>query len=331
MVHGPHDARVDELPPPVPRADEVVVEVERAGLCGTDVEFFTGEMAYLHTGHAAYPMRLGHEWAGKVSSLGSEVDPSWAGRRVTGDTMLGCQRCRRCRHGYQHVCDYRTELGVRGGRPGALAEFLAVPVWSIHPLPDQVDATCGALVEPGANALRAVEAAALRPGERLLVLGPGAIGLLCALHARAQGVDVVMVGVNESTVFFARDLGIDAYDVRDMPGGLFDAVIDATNDRSAPARAVELVEPGRRVVYIGLAPKDSVVDTRSIALKDVTAVGILGGSQGLSRTIAAYADGSVDPSPLVAATVSLEEVASVLAGDCHIPGPGPKVLVDPSR
>jgi threonine dehydrogenase-like Zn-dependent dehydrogenase len=97
-----------------------------------------------------------------------------------------------------------------------------------------------------------------------------------------------------------------------------------------PALAVELVEPGRRVVYIGLSGTPSTIDTREIALKDVTAVGILGASAGLEGAITAYANKAVDPRPLVAATVSLDQIVDVLAGTRPPDaGRGPKILVDP--
>ena len=107
---------------------EAVIDVARVGLCGTDVELFSGQMAYLQTGEAAYPLRIGHEWSGRVHSVGPGVDEAWIGRRVTGDTMLGCGRCRRCAAGRQHLCDDRFEVGIRRGWPGALAEQLGVPV-----------------------------------------------------------------------------------------------------------------------------------------------------------------------------------------------------------
>src|SRR3954469_18415022 len=152
VLTAPGECAVQDVPRPVPAAGEAVVDVERVGVCGTDVEFFTGEMAYLHTGHARFPMRLGHEWAGTDSAGGTAGDAGWIGRRVMGDTMLGDGVCRRCRRGHQHVCEHRQEVGVRGGRPGALAEQLAVPVTSLHALPEAVDPVLGALVEPGGNA-----------------------------------------------------------------------------------------------------------------------------------------------------------------------------------
>lgn len=151
VLTAPGEFAVRSVPAPVAAPGEVVVDVERVGVCGTDLEFFTGAMTYLHQGHAAYPMRLGHEWAGRVRTVGAGVDPVWIGRRVMGDTMLGCGTCRRCRRGGQHVCEQREEVGIRGGRAGALAERLAVPVGSLRILPDSVDPVLGALVEPGAT------------------------------------------------------------------------------------------------------------------------------------------------------------------------------------
>ena len=334
VVTGPREAGVHEVPDPEPGPGEVVVDVARVGVCGTDVEFWTGEMAYLASGHARYPVRLGHEWCGVVSAVGSGVDEGWLGRRTTGDTMLGCGACRRCRSGRQHVCADRTEVGIRGGRAGALAERLAVPATSLHALPDAVDDTAGALVEPGANALRCVRAAAVPPGGTLLVVGPGTIGLLVALLARADGVDVRLLGDREPSVGFARWLGFRwprrSTSWTRVGRAPFDAVVDASTGAGVPAWAAGRVEPGGRVVHVGLSSTPSLVDTRALVLADVTAVGVLSGSPGLAGTVERYASGAVDPRPLVAAVVGLDEVADVLAG--HRPagaGPGPKVHVDP--
>jgi len=116
-------------------------------------------------------------------------------------------------------------------------------------------------------------------------------------------------------------------DRSDLP---FDAVVDATNAVHLPALAQESVEPGGRLVYIGLAGEPSRIDTRALVLKDVTAVGILSASPGLGATIKAYAEKTVDPRPLVAATVALDAIGPVLAGE-RPPGAGrgPKIHVDP--
>lgn len=332
VLAAPREGSVQEAAAPVAAPGEVVVDVERVGLCGTDVEFFTGEMAYLHTGHAAYPLRLGHEWAGTVATVGDGVNVAWVGQRVMGDTMLGDGTCRRCRRGHQHVCENRTEVGIRGGRPGALAEQLAVPVTSLHVLPAPVDAALGALVEPGGNSWRAAQAAAVGEGDRALVLGPGTIGLLTAMFLRAAGCEVHVMGVSQESLAFTRSLGFEhTWTEQTLPDLAFDAVVDASYAPHLPALALDRVEPAGRLVYIGLAGTPSLVDTRTLALKDVTAVGVLSASPGLDDAITAYASGAVDPRPLVAATVGLDQVGAVLAGRRPAgAGPGPKIHVDPT-
>ncbi len=310
----------------------MVIDVERVGVCGTDVEFFTGEMAYLHQGFAEFPMRIGHEWCGTVSAVGEGVDPSWVGRRTTGDTMLGCGHCRRCRTGLQHVCADRFEIGIKGGFPGALAEQLAVPVSALHPLPDSVDVVAGAMVEPGGNALRSVWGA--QPGRRRPGAGARSRHHRSAVrHVRARrrrrgspdGQDRALPGVRP-------DVGVS----RCLVDGRSARTALGRGDRLRPTHriclplALDLVEPGKRVVYVGLAGRPSLLDTRTIALKDVTAVGILSASPGLAGAIEQYASGAVDPRPLVAATVGLDEVGAVLGGwrppDA---GAGPKIHIDP--
>ena len=213
LITGAHRTQVQDVLAPQPAPGEVVVDVQRAGICGTDIEFYTGEMQYLGAGLAEYPIRIGHEWMGTVAAVGANVDPSWVGQRVTGDTMLGCGECRRCGRGLQHVCEFRFELGIRGGKPGALAEQVAAPVTSLHRLPDSVDDAMGAMVEPGGNAFRSVQAANLSPGDRCLILGPGTIGLLCATFARAAGAEVHLVGRSARSLAFARSPGfVGAWD-----------------------------------------------------------------------------------------------------------------------
>jgi 2-desacetyl-2-hydroxyethyl bacteriochlorophyllide A dehydrogenase len=330
VLTGPGQCTVEEVPAPTAGPGEVVVDVERVGVCGTDVELFTGELSYFETGHTTYPLRPGHEWCGRVSAVGDGVDPAWLGRRVMGDTMLGDGTCRRCRRGNQHVCEQRQEVGIRGGRHGALAEQLAVPAWSLHQLPDGVDAVAGALVEPGGNAWRTARATGAGTDDRVLVIGPGTIGLLTAMFLRAAGAEVHLLGVTESSLAFARGLGFAVATTDSLPDLPFDAVVDASPDVASPQLAVELVEPAGRVVYIGIAGTPSTIDTRTLLLKDVTAVGILSASPGLAATIGVYGSGEVDPRSLVAATVGLEQVAAVLAGERpEGAGPGPKIHVDP--
>ena len=332
VIVRPNDASVEEVDPPEPGPGEVVIDVARAGVCGTDVEFFTGAMPYLHDGQASYPIRIGHEWCGHVASVGEGVDPVWLGAFVTGDTMLGCGRCQRCRSGRHHVCEDRHEVGVRRGWHGALAERLRIPERDLRRLPEDLSPEAGALVEPAGSAVRAIDAASVPEGGALCVWGVGTLGLLALRFALAGGVLVDVVEPRPAARALAMELGArKAFAPEEAPAGGYDAVLDTSTGEEVPARAVEQVEPARRVVLVGLAHAPSLLDTRRAALRDVTVVGILAASAGLHDAIRRLAEGQVPVERLVAATVGLDQVADVLAGRVPSPGGAPKFLVDPAR
>jgi 2-desacetyl-2-hydroxyethyl bacteriochlorophyllide A dehydrogenase len=328
IIDGPRSARVGEVEVPRPAAGQVVVDVHRVGICGTDVELFTGELAYFEQGKSRFPLRPGHEWCGVVSDVGAGVDEAWRGVRVTGDTMLGCGRCHRCRGGNGHVCADRHEVGITAW-PGALADRVLVPANSLHRLPARVDDRAGALVEPGGNAQRAVAAAQAGPGRRILVCGPGPIGLLAVAFATAAGAEVDVLAADPNRRGLAATFGASRYWTSDdPPTGVYHAVIDCTGDHRVPASALELVEPAGRVVYIGVSPRPSQIDSRQIVLNDLTVVGILGASAGLATAIAHYADGRVAPGDLARVVVGLDRAVDALSGRID-PAPGVKIHIDP--
>jgi threonine dehydrogenase-like Zn-dependent dehydrogenase len=334
VVTGPRQAEVQDVPEPTAAPGQLLVEVERVGICGTDVELYTGEMAYITQGITHFPLRLGHEWTGRVSEVGSTEDERWIGTRITGDTMLGCGHCEYCAAGRHHVCPTRFEVGIRDGWPGALAERMIIPTRFAYEIPESVSVTAAALVEPGGNSLRAVRGAAIEPGHTVLVLGSGTIGLLAAQFALAEGAEVHVGGVREGSLELARSLGVQHTwrldELSERRANEFDAVIEATSNNAMPALAVQLAKPAGRVVYIGLSSTPSLVDTRDIALKDITAVGILSASPGLAGAIAGFASGAVVPDAIVSEVISLEDVPSRLEGRRGpAAGPGPKVHVDP--
>jgi 2-desacetyl-2-hydroxyethyl bacteriochlorophyllide A dehydrogenase len=333
VIDGPGSARVREVDVPVPGPGQVVVDVSRAGICGTDVELFTGQLAYFAQGKIGFPVRPGHEWCGVVSALGPGVDPDWRGVRVTGDTMLGCGHCPRCRAGRGHVCAERHEVGIMGWA-GALAEKVLVPEASLYRLPDAVDDRAGALIEPGGNAWRAAAAAGAGPGIRILVCGPGTIGLLTVAFAVAAGAEVHVLGVDHGRRELASSFGAAACWTADElaswtdRGQGYDAVIDCTDDHQMPAAALALAEPTGRLVCIGISGVPSLIDSRDLVLGDMTAIGILGASAGLAPAIEHYAGGRVNPAAIAQVTVGLEHAAEALAGQVST-GAGTKIHIDP--
>ena len=333
VVTSPSRAEVMELEDPKPGQGELLIRVERVGICGTDVELFKGEMAYIDQGLTTFPIRLGHEWTGTVIEVGKGVNTSWINKRVTGDTMLGCGNCSYCLNGNQHVCPDRLEVGITDGWPGALAELHLIPERFALLIPDGLTLAAAALIEPGGNSLRSVAASEVNSGDRLLIIGAGTIGLLAAQFALARGVEVHIAGARKSSLQLAQDLGIPfiySLDEISVSEDRFDAVIDASSLVAAPGLAIKLVKPAGRIVLIGISGSPSLVDSREIALKDLTAVGILSASPGLKSAIAIFSAGEVVPDSIVSEVISLEEVPSRLLGARgENAGPGPKVQVDP--
>ncbi|HEX2173863.1 MAG TPA: NADPH:quinone oxidoreductase family protein, partial [Dehalococcoidia bacterium] len=313
----------------------VVVDVERVGVCGTDVEFFTGEMTYLREGHSAYPMRLGHEWAGTVSAVGDGVDRSWLGRRVMGDTMLGDRTCRACRRGSQHVCARRQEVGIRGGRPGALAEQVAVPESVLTPVPDDMDPVDAAALfvtyQTGYLALH--RRAQIKSGEVLLVhAGAGGVGSAAIQLGKAAGARVIATAGGPEKVTVCRELGADrAIDyltedfvqvVREETDGrgadvIYDPVGGEIFDRSRRCIAWE----GRLIVIGFTGGRIAAAPTNHVLLKNYSVVGLYAGeytkmnptvwNEGLAALLRLYESGAIRP--LVRDRVPFLEVPAGLA------------------
>ena len=312
---------VRDVPETAPEPDEVVVDVQVVGLCGTDVDLFTGNMPYLEQDLARYPLRPGHEWSGTVREVGAHVSDFASGDRVTGDTFIGCGHCDYCRTDRHHLCPEHVELGVRGGRAGALADRLAIPAVALHRLPDAGDASAGALVEPGSCSLRGVKAAGVRQGSSVAIYGAGTLGLLAAHFCLIRGARPTIVAETDAQIRFVQTLGFsDVVREAGLASREFDAVLDATGADEVPEQALRHTAPGGRLVLLGVPVGSIGLPVSRIVHNDITVVGVLGGSAEIDETIDVYASGQIDLSSLIAATVGLDEVARLLESGLRRPG-----------
>lgn len=330
VITGPSRAEILAVPEPLPSPGVVVVDVERVGVCGTDIELFKGTMPYLHDGNAHYPLRPGHEWVGRVSHVASDADEAWLGVRVTGDTMLGCGVCHRCRNGRHHVCAHRQEIGVRGGWPGALAEKLPVPTGALHRIPEDMSAANGAAVEPAGCSWRGVDAARVRAGQQIAIWGPGTLGLLALQIALDRGANVDMVGLDPRSLDLAVHLGARAgLTPGEVDGRSWDAVIETTGSPSVPAHALEHVDDGGRLALLGIATDPSPADLRDAVLRDITICGLLSPSAGLDPAIKLMQARRLDIKPLLGPVAPLDEAVDVLHRLAAARGGRPKLQIDP--
>src|SRR4051794_1186557 len=194
VVEGPNRVSYREVPAPTAGPHDVLVQSREAGLCRTDIEMMTG--VFTDPRWVRFPVIPGHEWAGTVVEVGSDVESVEVGDRVVCEGFVVCHRCRRCRSGETQWCERIEALGFT--RPGGYAELVAVPEQVVHRLPEHVSFDAGVLVEPASVVLRGLEKAGPQPGEAVGVIGVGTLGALAIallrLHSPSR---IVAFGVRE--------------------------------------------------------------------------------------------------------------------------------------
>lgn len=257
-----------EVPEPVPAAGESLLRVEACCICGSDMHAFHGRDERRQP-----PLILGHE------AVGTVVAGARKGRRVVVNPLVSCGSCVRCREGRANLCGRRQMMSMN--RPGAFADLVAVPDSNLLEVPDDLSSVQAALTEPAATAWHGVAVASralLRPlaQTEALVIGGGAIGLLCALTLRAFGCTAVRVAernpLRRETV---EAEGFSVFDPREQdPGeGAAGLIMDAVGHAATRAAASRWVAPGGVILHIGLGDNEGGLDIRRATLQEVTFIG----------------------------------------------------------
>lgn len=265
ILSAPGAFEVRDSPDPQPPAGWAVVRVHACGICGSDLHFYRG-----HFGQVS-GLCLGHEIAGEVAATGDGVAGVAVGDRVCLEPLIVCRECSYCRSGRYQLCPQRQFIGM--GPAGGLAEYVAAPAYALHRLPDSLDFELGALVEPVAVAVHGLRLARLEPGEQVLVLGAGSIGLMAVAAAQALGARRVrIVARHAHQADAARALGAEVID--GPPADAPDVAVEgAGGDGSALAQAIEWVRPGGRVAVLGIFNGPSPINGSLLVLKEVTVTG----------------------------------------------------------
>ncbi|HRO10412.1 alcohol dehydrogenase catalytic domain-containing protein [Amaricoccus sp.] len=250
-LHGIGDLRLEEVPVPDPGPGEILVRVAAAGICGTDRHLFKGEFP------SAPPVTLGHEFAGTVVGRGAGVDVP-EGALVTCDPNDWCGRCDACLRGKVNLCASNVATGIH--RDGGFAEYAVFPAGKAVVLPVDLDPERGAFCEPLACTLHGVDIGNPRPGERVLVIGGGVIGLLALQLAALAGAEVLLLTRNPGKRALAATIGAaatagDAAGVRAVwPEGA-DLTLECAGVPETVAEAGGLTRAGGRVVVLGVLPR----------------------------------------------------------------------------
>ena len=316
------DGRLEvvDKPEPVPGPDEVVVSVERCGICGSDVHLKASGL--LPRGAV-----LGHEFSGTVVEVGEQATGRLStGQRVSVLPARRCGTCDRCRAGEGHLCPAQalTAIGL-GANDGAYAEYVRVPAGSCYPLPDHVTPEQGALVEPYAVGLHAVgrSRAAGDNGVSVGVIGAGPIGLMCVAALRRAGVEQVTVaeprpGRAAGAEATGATVVADAARLAQAAGGPLDVVFDAAGGVGTPSLALQAVRAGGQVVLVGTPGVGTEVPMPGLlwVVKEVDFAPAMAYTDGeFATAVSDVAEGALNPDllvsdvrPLDAAERSFEEL-----------------------
>jgi len=269
--HGPQQMTVDDVPEAEPRTGEVVVRSEAAGICGSEVEGYLGRMA-----NRVPPLVMGHEFAGTVVAAGPGSEPSWLGKRVAVNPIVGCGRCRYCFRGDRNLCPDRFLVGV--GVPGGFASSAVVPERCLFEMPAGMDVRLGALVEPLANGVHAIRSGAPAGAASAVVIGAGTIVLACMQTALLHGIELVSILERHPT---RRDhaLRLGAHEAFASGGELkagVDLVVDAVGADATRRLAIELLNRAGTAVFIGLHEDQTALPWHRVIRGNHTVKGVFG-------------------------------------------------------
>jgi threonine dehydrogenase-like Zn-dependent dehydrogenase len=308
VFHGPHDVRIEDVPDPAsPGPGEVLLEIARAAICGTDASEWDHGPVLCRPG-----VVLGHEFVGRVVEIGDGVDGLSVGDRVVSGAGISCGHCRWCLNGRTNLCaEYRT-LGLQVD--GGLAEYVSSPGGICHAVPAACDDDAAAMAQPLAVALHALSRVAQHPGEAVAVIGAGGIGsfIVAGASHRAAGGRVVAVDIDDERLATATALGATetanaaGHELSELlldltDGAGFDVVVEASGAAHAPAAAIAGARRGGRVLLVGLHGAPRELELTPMILREVD----------LYTTVAHVCDSDL---PAALELLATTDVARVAAG-----------------
>jgi threonine 3-dehydrogenase len=274
---------LEDIPEPRIGHNDVLIEIGKTAICGTDMHIYNWDAWARKT--IPVPMAVGHEYSGRIVEVGSEVRGYKLGDRVSGEGHITCGYCRNCRAGRRHLC--RNTVGVGVNRPGAFAQYLALPAENLFKLPDSIGDDIASILDPFGNATHTALAFNM-VGEDVLITGAGPIGVMAAAIARFVGArHVVITDVNDYRLELARKMGASrAINVQresleqtmkdlGMQEG-FDVGLEMSGNAAAFRDMLRTMHHGGSMAILGIPPEETAIDWNQVIFKGLTLKGIYG-------------------------------------------------------
>lgn len=271
-----------DVPKPVIGHNDLLIRIRKTAICGTDIHIWKWDDWAART--IPVPMHVGHEYVGEVVEIGQEVQGFRIGDRVSGEGHITCGHCRNCRAGRRHLC--RNTQGVGVNRPGAFADYLAIPAFNAFRIPDDVSDDLAAIFDPYGNATHTALAFDL-VGEDVLITGAGPIGIIAAGICKHIGArNVVVTDVNDFRLKLAADMGatrvvnVANQSLKDVMKELhmegFDVGLEMSGNPRAFNDMLGCMYHGGKIAMLGIMPKGAGCDWDKIIFKGLTVQGIYG-------------------------------------------------------
>ena len=303
---------VKAQPAPLAEKDEVLITLRKAGVCSTDLE--------LMRGYKGFSGVLGHEFVGAVL----DGPDAWLGRRVVGEINIACGTCDMCLKGIPSHCRNRRTLGI-SHYDGAFADVFRLPVRNLHAVPEGVPDEEAVFTEPLAAACQILEAAHIQPGNRVVVIGAGRLGLLAAQVLRLVGADVSVIVRRERPAKLLEQWGIPGVGRDEVADKQADVVVDCTGNAQGFATALDVVRPRGTIVLKSTFQGVPEVDLTRVAVEEIRVVGSRCGP--FDAALRLLANGLVDVTSMIDARYMLEDAPAAIE---HASRPGVlKVLLTP--
>jgi L-iditol 2-dehydrogenase len=329
VLYGPGDLRIEERATPEPGSREVLVEIAAVGVCGSDVHYY--EHGRIGPFVVREPLVLGHESAGRVVALGSDVTRHAVGDRVTLEPGVPCGSCRECRAGRYNLC---RDVRFFATPPidGAFANYVTIHEDFAFALPDSVSDEAGALMEPLSVGIWACQKAGVSPGDRVLVTGAGPIGLLAQQCALAFGAtEVTITDVSEARLELARRTGATRALQPGEEVGEVDALIECSGHPAALASGIAAVRPAGTAVVVGMGPEeDATVPLSLIQNREIWLTGTFRYANTYPTAIALSASGRVDLEAIITGRFGLGDAEDALRAGREDPA-NVKAMVVPQQ
>jgi len=274
---------LEEVPIPEIGINDVLVRVRKASICGTDVHILNWDAWAART--IPVPMVIGHEFVGEIVEVGSNVVDFFPGQLVSGEGHVVCGRCRNCLAGRRHLCAHTSGVGVN--RPGAFAEYIALPMTNIWVHKHAIDTDVACIFDPFGNAVHtALDFPVL--GEDVLITGAGPIGIMAVAIAKHVGArNVVITDINDYRLDLARKMGatravnVSRESLRDVMADLhmaegFDVGLEMSGVPSAFTSMLEAMNHGGKIALLGIPPAQTAIDWTQVIFKGLEIKGIYG-------------------------------------------------------